>query len=68
MIAIVAIILLGALGAILLRENRRLTNLLLVKNPSVAIAMEQKPKPNKKERQNPDVRVAPQNPVEAVGP
>lgn len=68
MIAIVAIVVLAGLSAILLRENRRLTNLLVAKNPAVAVAMEQSRKPRKKDRDDNKARTAWQTPVEAVGP
>lgn len=68
MIAAVAIIVLTLIIAILLRENRRLTNLLLVKNPAVAVAMERTPKPRKKDRDDTQTRTVWNNPVEAVGP
>jgi len=67
-IATVAIVVLGAFALILLRENRRLTNLLLAKNPAVAVAMEQSRKPRKKDRDDNKARTAWQTPVEAVGP
>ena len=68
--AIIALIAFTAVIVALLRENRRLTNLLLSKNPSVTIATEQtkrsKTKPKEKESQN--ERHAWHNPTEAVGP
>jgi hypothetical protein len=41
---------------LLLRENRRLTNLLLAKNPSAAIAAEKFSKPTKKEQVDPRIQ------------
>jgi len=67
-IAIVAIVVLAAVIGMLLRENRRLTNLLLAKNPAVAIAAEQSRKPRKKDRDDTKTRSAWETPVEAVGP
>jgi len=63
-----AIIILAGVIVILLRENRRLTNLLLAKNPSVAVAMEQTRKPRRKDRDDTKTRTAWETPVEAVGP
>lgn len=68
MIPVVSILILAALNAMLLRENRRLTNLLLAKNPAVAVAMEQTRKPRKKDRDDSKTRTAWETPVEAVGP
>jgi ABC-type enterochelin transport system permease subunit len=67
-IAAVAVVVLGVFAVILLRENRRLTNLLLAKNPAVAVAMEQSRKPRKQDRDDNKPRSAWQTPVEAVGP
>lgn len=53
---------------LLLRENRRLTNLLLAKNPSAAIAAEKFSKSTKKEQVDPRSRTAWQSPTEGVGP
>ncbi len=68
MIAGASIVVLGVLCLVLLRENRRLTNLLLAKNPAVAVAMERTPKARKKDRDDNKARTAWQTPVEAVGP
>jgi hypothetical protein len=68
--AILAIVAQIPVIVILLQENRRLTNLLLSKNPSITIATENtkrsKTKPKEKESQN--ERHAWHNPTEAVGP
>lgn len=68
--AIIAIVAQVPVIVVLLRENRRLTNLLLSKNPAVTIATENskrtKAKPKETESQN--VRAAWHNPTEAVGP
>jgi len=53
---------------LLLRENRRLTNLLLAKNPSAAIAAEKFSKSTKKEQVDPKSRTSWQSPIEGVGP
>lgn len=69
MIATVAIVALTVVIGILARENRRLTNLLLSKNPAAVVAAEQAPKARKpKKDDQPGVRSAWQNPSEAVGP
>lgn len=62
--------LVAALGIILLllRENRRLTNLLLAKNPSAVLAAEKYRKPTKKEPADPRTRTSWQSPIEGVGP
>jgi hypothetical protein len=62
LVALLSIILL------LLRENRRLTNLLLAKNPSAAIAAEKFMKPTKKEPVDPKSRTTWHSPIEGVGP
>lgn len=65
-----AFTLVASLGIILLllRENRRLTNLLLAKNPSAALAAEKFKKKDKKEPADPRSRTAWQSPIEGVGP
>jgi len=65
-----AFTLVASLGIILLllRENRRLTNLLLAKNPSAALAAEKFKKTEKKEPADPRSRTAWQSPIEGVGP
>lgn len=67
---IIALISLTAVIVVLLRENRRLTNLLLSKNVSVTIASENKrqSKTKSKEKETPSNRAAWHNPTEAVGP
>lgn len=65
--AVVAIIALTGVCALLLRENRRLTNLVIAKNPDAVIAAERATKRPKKERDDkPHSTWA--NPSEAVGP
>jgi len=68
--SILAIVALTAVIVVLLRENRRLTNLLLSKNPAVTIATEstRRTKPKKQETESQNVRAAWHNPTEAVGP
>lgn len=68
--SLLAIVTLAAVIVLLLRENRRLTNLLLSKNPSVTIATEntKRAKPKKQETESQNVRAAWHNPTEAVGP
>jgi hypothetical protein len=68
--AIISLIVLSGIIVLLLRENRRLTNLLLSKNPSVTIATEtrQRSKTKSKETESPNIRAAWHNPTEAVGP
>ena len=65
--AIVAIIALTGVCALLLRENRRLTNLVIAKNPEALIAAERVTKRPKKERDD-KPHSAWANPSEAVGP
>lgn len=66
-IALVAIAALTSVCALLLRENRRLTNLVIAKNPEAVIAAERVAKRTKKERDDkPHSSWA--NPSEAVGP
>lgn len=67
MIAVIAILILGAVCALLLRENRRLTNLVVAKNPDVVLAAERNQKPRKKDKDD-KPRAAWLNPSEAVGP
>lgn len=65
--AVVAIVALVAICALLLRDNRRLTNLVIAKNPEAVIAAERVAKRTKKERDDkPHSTWA--NPSEAVGP
>lgn len=65
--AVVAIVALTGVCALLLRENRRLTNLVIAKNPEAVIAAERVAKRTKKERDDkPHSSWA--NPSEAVGP
>lgn len=69
MIAALAIVALVAIIVLLIHENRRLTNLLLSKNPAAAVAAEKAPKAKKKERDDRDpTRKEWTNPSEAVGP
>lgn len=65
--AIVAIVALTGVCALLLRENRRLTNLVIAKNPEAVIAAERVAKRPKKERDD-KPHSAWANPSEAVGP
>jgi len=68
--AILAIVAQIPVIVVLLRENRRLTNLLLSKNPSITIATEntRRPKAKPKETETQNQRAAWHNPTEAVGP
>ncbi len=68
--AIIAIVAQIPVIVVLLRENRRLTNLLLSKNPAVTIATEhkQRSKTKPKETESQNQRAAWHNPTEAVGP
>lgn len=69
MIAVAAIVALTAVVGILARENRRLTNLLLSKNPAAVVAAEKAPKAKKKDKDDRDpTRKAWNIPSEAVGP
>ncbi len=65
--AIVAIIALTAVNVVLLRENRRLTNLVIAKNPDAIIAGERVAKRTKKNADD-KPHSAWANPSEAVGP
>ena len=65
--AIVAIVALTAVCVVLLRENRRLTNLVVARNPDAVIAAERVAKPRKK-NQDDKPHSAWANPSEAVGP
>lgn len=65
--AIVAIIALTAVCGLLLRENRRLTNLVIAKNPETVIAAERATKRTRKDRDD-KPHSAWANPSEAVGP
>lgn len=65
--SIIAVIALAAVCALLLRENRRLTNLVIAKNPDAVIASERGTKRPKKERDD-KPHSAWANPSEAVGP
>jgi hypothetical protein len=67
-ISIISIAVLAGIIVVLIHENRRLTNLLLSKNPSAVIAAESHKKPSKKPDKEPSTRIAWNNPVEAVGP
>lgn len=67
-IAGLSLIALFGIVLLLLRENRRLTNLLLAKNPSAAIAAEKFSKSPKKEQVDPKSRTSWQSPTEGVGP
>ena len=68
--AIIALLSSTAVVVVLLRENRRLTNLLLSKNPAVTLAVEQtkRTKTKPKETESQTQRAAWHNPTEAVGP
>lgn len=65
--AVVAILALATISALLLRENRRLTNLVVAKNPDAVIAAEKVTKQRKKDRDD-KPRATWTNPSEAVGP
>lgn len=65
--AIFAIVALTTVSALLLRENRRLTNLVVAKNPDAVIAAEKVTKQRKKDRDD-KPRATWTNPSEAVGP
>lgn len=66
-VASIAIIALAAVIVLLLRENRRLTNLVVARNPDAVIAVERQTKQKKKDRDDkPHHGWA--NPSEAVGP
>ena len=67
-ISIISIAVLAGIVVLLVRENRRLTNLLLAKNPSAVIAAETARKPAKKQDKEPSTRIAWNNPTEAVSP
>jgi len=67
-IAGISIAVLAGIILLLIHENRRLTNLLLSKNPSAVIAAEAAKRPSKKQDKEPSTRIAWNNPVEAVGP
>jgi hypothetical protein len=67
-IAGISIAVLAGIILLLIHENRRLTNLLLSKNPSAVIAAEAAKRPSKKPEKEPSTRIAWNNPVEAVGP
>lgn len=68
MIAVIAIVCLTGLAVFLAHENRRLTNLLLSKNPAAVVAAEKSKKVSRKQETPPATRAAWTNPVEAVGP
>ena len=68
MIAALAIAALTGITLLLARENRRLTNLLLARNPNAVIAAEASKKTGKKQENLPATRIGWTNPVEAVGP
>jgi hypothetical protein len=64
---VIAIVAQSALCIVLLRENRRLTNLVIARNPDAVIAAERVAKPRKKNQDDkPHSKWA--NPSEAVGP
>ena len=65
--AIVAIGALTVICVVLLRENRRLTNLVVARNPDAVIAADRAAKPRKK-NQDDKPHSAWANPSEAVGP
>jgi hypothetical protein len=65
--SIVAIVALAVVCGVLLRDNRRLTNLVIAKNPEAVIAAERVAKRPKKERDD-KPHSAWANPSEAVGP
>lgn len=67
-ISVLAIVCLTAIAGFMAHENRRLTNLLLSKNPSAVIAAEKTKKHSKKSENPPATRAAWTTPVEAVGP
>lgn len=63
--AIVAILVLAAICAVLLAENRRLTNLVVAKNPEAMIVAERL---GKKKKTDDKPRRTWETPSEAVGP
>lgn len=63
--AIVAILVLAAICAVLLVENRRLTNLVVAKNPEAMIVAERL---GKKKKTDDKPRKTWETPSEAVGP
>ena len=63
--AIVAILVLAAICAVLLVENRRLTNLVVAKNPEAMIVAERL---GKKKKTDDNPRRTWETPSEAVGP
>ena len=65
--AIIAVASLAVVCVVLLRENRRLTNLVIARNPDAVIAAERVAKPRKK-NQDDKPHSAWANPSEAVGP
>lgn len=67
MTAIISIVALTLVVALLLRENRRLTNLVVAKNPDAVIAAEKVTRQRKKEKDD-RPRATWSNPSEAVGP
>lgn len=68
-IAVLAIICLTGITLVLAHENRRLTNLLLSKNPAAVVAAAEKTKKTSRKQESlPATRAAWTNPVEAVGP
>lgn len=66
-VAIIAIVALSSVCGLLLQENRRLTNLVIAKNPDAVIAADRVTKRTKKERDD-KPHSAWANPSEAVGP
>ena len=66
-VASISIICLTVISAVLLRENRRLTNLVVARNPDAVIAVERQTKQKKKDRDDKPHHVW-ANPSEAVGP
>jgi hypothetical protein len=68
MIPALSIVVLAGIILLLVHENRRLTNLLLSKNPAVAIAAEKSRKPSKPQEKVSGTRTTWNEPIEAVGP
>lgn len=65
-VAAIAIVALTVICVVLLRENRRLTNLVVARNPDAVIAVERQAKKKKDRDDKPHHAWA--NPSEAVGP
>lgn len=68
MIPVLAIVVLAGIILLLIHENRRLTNLLLSKNPAVAVAAEKVKKRSKPQEKVSGTRTTWNEPIEAVGP